>query len=191
MRLVERVFQDLDLEISNAKGNLGYSCISSCGACCFKPDIEASVLEFLPLAYYLFKSGRAEAMYESLVENKTDICVILSTLSSENKSGFCSEYKYRGLICRLFGYSTVRKKESVKSLLVCQQIKEAYSTRIMEINGDEEVKNTLPVCSDYFYRLLAIDYKLATDKFPINTSIQKALAEVLWYFQYRSPKKSA
>ena len=63
VRAVEKVFSSLQKEIESFQGESGLSCVANCGFCCTKADIEASALEFLPLAYALYKKGEAMNWY--------------------------------------------------------------------------------------------------------------------------------
>ena len=57
VRAVKREYLKLDREIANFTRQSGLHCIKGCGECCKKPDIEATPLEFLPLALKLFDEG--------------------------------------------------------------------------------------------------------------------------------------
>ena len=51
---VESLFEKLDQEIAAFQGETTLHCAWGCGKCCFKADIEATILEFLPFANHLF-----------------------------------------------------------------------------------------------------------------------------------------
>jgi hypothetical protein len=57
VQAVESVFHDLDEAISGFQKRSTLHCQFGCGKCCFKSDIEATVLEFLPFAHHLYPSG--------------------------------------------------------------------------------------------------------------------------------------
>ena len=100
---VESVFRKLDEEIAQFQANTTLHCKAGCGKCCFKPDIEATILEFLPFALHLYQEGKAEVWHEKLKTSTADVCMILNP--AQGGTGLCFDYNYRGLICRLFGYS--------------------------------------------------------------------------------------
>ena len=102
--LVEKLFHQLEQETTKFTQTTGIGCVSGCGKCCTSPHVEASPLEFLPWAFHLFLNGEAEKMLASLNENQSATCIIYKALSISGK-GSCSNYKYRGLICRLFGFA--------------------------------------------------------------------------------------
>jgi uncharacterized protein len=183
---VESVFRDLDGAISAFQGATTLHCKFGCGKCCFKPDIEATVLEFLPLAHHLYSQDLAYEWFEKLQTSSQDICLVLNP--TQAAAGLCSIYAHRGLICRLFGYSARINKHGAKELITCQIIKteqqEAYERTSGQINDSEVV--TTPIMSQYYMQLHGIDPDLARDFYPINRAIRKALETVLHYYAYRN-----
>ncbi len=180
---VEKVFDQLDQEIASFQSWSRLHCRFGCGKCCFKPDIEATILEFLPFAHYLYTEGKAEAWLDRLTDAPGSLCLILNP--TQAGAGLCSEYKHRGLICRLFGYSARTNKYGMKELVTCQIIKteqrEEFEKASVEINQEAHV----PVMSHFYMQLHAIDFELTRDFFPINTAIRKAIETVLQYYAYR------
>lgn len=180
---VEQVFQQLDLAISKFQSSSTLHCKFGCGKCCFKPDIEASPIEFLPFAQYLYDSGKALDWFERLRESDGQLCLILNP--TQSGAGLCSEYKHRGLICRLFGYSARVNKYGTRELVTCNIIKSeqtsAYEIAEKSVEGGSDV----PVMSHYYMQLHSIDPDLAREFFPINKAIQRALETVLSYYAYR------
>jgi Fe-S-cluster containining protein len=180
---VAALFKRLDEHIEKFQSWSTLQCKFGCGKCCFKPDIEATVLEFLPFAYHLYQTGLAEQWLEKLSEQDA-ICKILNP--TQAGAGLCTEYPYRGLICRLFGYSARTNKYGKKELITCQIIKteqesacNAASTKI------ENEEAEIPVMSQYYMQLHSIDPEMAKNFYPINIAIRKAVEEVLHYFAYR------
>jgi len=178
---VTNVFDNLDKEISIFQSRTGLHCPAGCGKCCFKPDIEATVLEFLPFAYYLYTSGRADAWLEK--DDKAASCHILNP--TQAGQGLCSHYAHRGLICRLFGYSARTTKYGKPELVTCTVIKEQepYSrTRLLVESGQLEIA----VMNRYYMQLHAIDLDLTRNFYPINRAIRKAIETVMHYYAYRN-----
>ena len=176
---VESVFQKLDEEIAAFQSSTGMHCKFGCGKCCFKPDIEATPLEFLPFAYHLYKEGRAEEWYDKLVSSEEQICVILNP--TQAGAGLCTEYKHRGLICRLFGYSARINKYDGKELVTCNIIKTEQPAEYEKGTTREDI----PVMSQFYMRMHSIDPDLTTEFYPINKAIRKAIECVLHYYAYR------
>jgi Fe-S-cluster containining protein len=182
---VEQILLELDEEIKQFQAWSSLGCKFGCGKCCFKPDIEATPLEFLPFAIHLNKTGQSEAWLYKL-ENLTDdkVCAILNP--TQSGAGLCSEYPYRGLICRLFGFSARLNKYEKKELITCSIIKteqqEKFQEAAVKINEGERV----PLMTDYYLKLHYVDPTLANDFMPINQAIKRALELSLQYFGYKN-----
>ncbi len=57
---VEGLFVELEEQSKQFHEEAGMGCISGCGFCCANPEVPASALEFLPLAFDLYEKGLAE-----------------------------------------------------------------------------------------------------------------------------------
>lgn len=185
VKAVEQVFEKLDQEISQFQGWSGLHCKWGCGKCCFKPDIEATILEFLPFAYALYHADQAFAWLEKLKQSDSSICLILNP--TQSGAGLCTEYKHRGLICRLFGFSARTNKHGKKELVTCEIIKteqvDQYTKAQEKVAQEHE---SIPVMHQYYMQLHAIDYELTKDFYPINVAIRKAIETVLGWYAYRN-----
>jgi Fe-S-cluster containining protein len=183
VQAVEGVFVELDRAIASFQSTSSLHCKFGCGKCCFKPDIEATPLEFLPFAHYLYQNNLAMDWFERLRSSDQPVCLILNP--TQSGAGLCSEYAHRGLICRLFGYSARVNKYGGKELVTCQIIKteqkDAYETSqtIISEGGD------VPVMSHYYMQLHAIDPDLTRDFYPINVAMRRAIEVVMQYYAYR------
>lgn len=180
---VEQVFQKLDTEISKFQEGSTLHCKFGCGKCCFKPDIEATILEFLPFAHHLYRTEKAEEWLEKFGGIDSSICQILNP--TQSGAGLCSEYPHRGLICRLFGYSARTNKYGKHELITCKIIKTDQASAYNEAEQRIENGAPVPVMSDYYMQLHGIDAELTKDFYPINQAIRKALETVLQYYSYR------
>ncbi|MBN8575510.1 MAG: YkgJ family cysteine cluster protein [Cytophagales bacterium] len=179
---VRTVFEQLDARIAAFQNETSLHCKFGCGKCCFKADIEASVLEFLPFALHLYQNKLAEHWHEKLQSTTVPVCLILNP--TQAGAGLCSEYVHRGLICRLFGYSARTNKYGKKELVTCQIIKTeqapAYQSAVDKIDALD-----IPVMNQLYMQLHAIDFELAQKFYPINQAIQHAIETVLQYYAYR------
>ena len=180
VQLVETLFHQLDQESVQFELASGLRCVSGCGKCCTYPDIEASPLEFLPWAYHLFLNGEAEKTLFLLKENTSLTCLIYKPLTLAGQ-GSCGTYKYRGLICRLFGFAANTDKYGNPRLATCKIIKEgqaqAYNSTAEAISKGLYV----PVFTDYYMQLSQIDFHLGNKILPVNKALKTALEEVLQY----------
>lgn len=191
VKAVEKVFDNLEKEINSFQLQTGLHCIAGCGKCCNKPDIDATPLEFLPLAFHWYSQGRAPEMHEQLAKSSSPICTIYNPLTLEDKvNGNCSVYKHRGLICRLFGYGANADKYGQLRLVTCKIIKEQQVENYAKAIADLANNDYVPVFSDYYKKLMQIDFGLANKFLPINEAIKEALEAVMQYYSYRPFRKS-
>ncbi|MFA9190936.1 YkgJ family cysteine cluster protein [Flavobacterium sp. FZUC8N2.13] len=184
--LVEALFAKLDIEIVLFQERSTLGCVAGCGKCCTNPEIDASPLEFLPWAFHLFLNGEAENVLFALKTSSKSSCYIYNPLSLVDKNkGNCSDYPYRGLICRLFGFGANKDKYGQYRMATCKIIKdnqkEAFEKTTIAINNGL----VIPVFTDYYMNLSQIDFKLGNLILPINQALVFAIEEVLQYYVYR------
>ena len=184
---VRSLHAELDSEIRSFQSASGLHCLAGCGKCCLKPDIEATPLEFLPLALSLYHEGVA-AEWQKSIESGDSICKVYN--EGQSGQGKCTRYPDRGMICRLFGYSARKNKYSEKELITCQIIKEdqreAFDEASARINSDMEV----PGAADFYARLRAIDAGLGGVQLPVNRAIAMALDVVMSYYFYKEREQA-
>lgn len=180
---VSSLFSRLDAEIAAFQGWSALHCQRGCGKCCFKPDIEATILEFIPFALHLKKEKKAEDWLERLKKSDASVCLILNP--TQGGAGMCSQYPHRGLICRLFGYSSRTNKYGQKEIITCQIIKTEQETSFRNAQEALNSGSTIPGMSDYYMQLRGIDFELTKEVYPINLAIRKAIETVLQYYAYR------
>lgn len=176
------MFLSLDEEISAFKQNSGLGCKAGCGNCCLKPDIEATILEFIPLAYHLYRDGKALAWLEHPQLNNSR-CINLD--SNQPGVGHCTTYANRGMICRLFGFSAKLNKYGHKELISCQVIKTEQPGAFLAAYAGVVAGSPVPLMRDYYMKMYAIDWELSQKFYPINVAIKKAIETVLHYYAYR------
>lgn len=186
VKLVEELFYKLEIEINTFQSTTSLHCISGCGKCCTTPHIEASPLEFLPWAFHLFLNHKAEETLLELRKSTTSSCYVYRPLNVIDKNnGSCSNYRYRGLICRLFGYAASKDQHGQLRIATCKIIKENQQKKYQETAI--AIKNGLyiPIFSDYYMNLSQIDFVMGKKIMPINEALVYAIEEVLQYYNYR------
>ncbi|GAA4292098.1 YkgJ family cysteine cluster protein [Aestuariibaculum suncheonense] len=187
VKLVEALFSQLDLEISQFQNHSKLQCLTGCGNCCTNATIEASPLEFLPWAFHMYLIGKAEDALKTLKpKTKHSVCHLYSPLNlTDTLLGSCENYRYRGLICRLFGYAASRDKYGKKRLITCKIIKENQQNFYNETMEAINAGLYIPMFTDYYMQLAQIDFKLGHTIVPINKALKLALEDVLQYYAYR------
>lgn len=181
---VEQLFGQLDKETAEFQKTSGLACVTGCGKCCTFPSIEASPLEFLPWAFHLYLTGKAEKMWRRLNKSNGAICQLYTTLSLSGQ-GRCGDYKHRGLICRLFGFAATTDKYGSLRLATCKIIKEGQAERYKTISESIAQGLYVPVFTEYYMQLNQIDFFLGNKIVPINMALKMALEEVMQYYTYR------
>ncbi|MFN3533961.1 MAG: YkgJ family cysteine cluster protein [Desulfatiglandales bacterium] len=169
-RQVEDIFAQLEDHIDRLR-SVGLFCKEGCFDCCMGKSVEATALEFLPMAVFLFDSGELLSWEKKAQEADPEApCVILRP-GSENP---CSCYEKRGLVCRLFGFSFLIGKDGRPQLWACSYLKDRF--RLVPKGVRENLFS--PVVTHYSLRLIGIDPELGSKYYPINTAIHKALQMV-------------
>ena len=187
---VEELFMELELQSKKFHAEAGMGCISGCGFCCSNPEVPASALEFLPLAFDLYEKGVAEELAAQLAaDNSKGVCVVYRAQSDDLSKGFCGNYAKRGLICRIFGASARKNnKTNLKELITCKLLKserpEAFQEVSTRINADLDI----PLATAYYTRLKDVDEALSA-LHPVNEAILLALELVLRYQYYQKGEK--
>ena len=185
IRRVQKLLDEAATHAQHFQKASQMGCPSGCSLCCLKKDIFASPLEFFPLAYHLYQNNKADTFYDEL-EQRTEntICALFSTM---NISGWgCSRYEFRGLICRLFGYSTTSDKNNQRRLVTCKTLKS--TSEFEQLSSTTLLK--APSFPDYYMKLAAIDWQLANESLPINQAIKRAIEIVSSYFDYSGSKRA-
>lgn len=145
-------------------------------------EIETTILEFLPLAYFLYWKNDWEKYLELPHDSPCPF------LNPNQQAGGCTIYPYRSLICRLFGFSTRQNKLEQLELVTCHLIKDKYSEHFFKT--ETQIQQGLmiaPSINQYHWRLYDIDMFLASQFYPITQAIQKALEIVAFDQDYRRP----
>jgi Fe-S-cluster containining protein len=184
---VVEFYASLDKDLATFQKQANYGCITGCSKCCTSPNIEATILELLPYAFYVYKNNQAETIYDSLLSNDSPICSLYKPLQIEVQKGGCSDYAYRALICRLFGSSFTRDKNGESILLACKDIKSTFPDLQVTVNKEAHDGLQVPLATNYYNNLSDIDYNLSKQQYPINEAMRLALEMVLNHFHYSDP----
>lgn len=180
IQALETLNERLDNEIGEFKNETEMDCLPGCGECCLFPEIEATVLEFLPLAYHIYKDGKA-AEYLSRDFSPDAPCILFRKKRGAEDWG-CTLYPYRGMICRLFGFSATLSKEGKPVLATCKHIKKAWPGYQKAM----ENASYIPILRNYYNDLRDINPRLGDSFYPINEAIKRALELVSFTLKYES-----
>jgi len=181
---VEGVFKDLDEHLESMTSDTGMKCLHLCNACCRKTDIEASPIEFIPLAIWLYNSGKVDEFMARLDQSdETGYCVLFSPDAWREGNWGCLNYEKRGLICRLFGFGYRMNRDEVPELVTCKLMKESCPGAVSKARQSGiEIPDKVPLFRNYSMQLYSIDPDLSIQQLPINKAIRFAIEKL--YFNY-------
>jgi len=181
---VENVFKELDEHIDKMTSASGMKCIHLCGECCRKTDIEASPIEFIPLAASLYEAGEVDEFLTRLDRSdETGYCVLFSPEARKVGKWACSNYEKRGLICRLFGFGYRLNREGTPELVTCKLLKESCPNAVAKAqHSGIATPDEVPIFRNYSMQLYSIDPDLAIKLFPINQAIRIAIEKLYFYY---------
>lgn len=181
---VDKVFRDLDEHLALMTSETGMKCLHLCNACCRKTDIEASPIEFIPLAASLYESGKVDEFLIRLDHSdESGYCVLFSPEAWKDGNWGCLNYEKRGLICRLFGFGYRLNREGIPELVTCKKMKENCPEAVAKARQSGcETPDEVPLFRNYSMRLYSIDPDLSIRQLPINKAIRLAIEKL--YFHY-------
>jgi uncharacterized protein len=186
---VEKVFKELDEHIEAATSKTGMKCVNLCNACCMNTNIEASPIEFIPLAAWLYESKIVDEFLIRLDKSdETGYCVLFSPEAWKVGEWACLNYEKRGLICRLFGFGYRLNREGISEMVTCKVMKENCPEAVEKARQwGMEAPDEIPLFRNYSMQLYSINPDLAINQLPINKAIRAAIEKL--YFNYDTDLK--
>lgn len=171
------VYADLDHQIAEFKKRTGIECLRGCTVCCATAKfVEASIFEMLPLSLHFWEEGRAAEILEKLEGIHPEApCILLNPNAPEELSGGCSYYRFRPLVCRLFGFSATVDKNGRPMIALCQPLKDLHSGIAEQL--DQKIREDLPfpLTADFARKVGMIHPRLGQEKYPVNIALLEAL----------------
>jgi Fe-S-cluster containining protein len=174
---LSEVYADLERQIAEFKRRAGIECLRKCTLCCATAKfVEASILEMLPLSLHFWEEGRGEELLEKLEGVHPEApCILLNPDPSDEFPGGCSHYRFRPLICRLFGFSATADKNGNPLVAICKPLNEMEKGIADRIN--ERIRQGLPVplMADFSRRVALLHPHFGQEKYPVNFALREAL----------------
>ena len=171
------VYADLEQRIAAFKRGTGIDCLEKCTHCCATAKfVEASIFEMLPLSIHFWEEGRAQEILEKLEGIHPEVpCILLNPHPSDELSGGCSYYRFRPLICRLFGFSARVDKNGRPAIALCSPLKEFHSGIVERVDQKIREDFPFPLMPDFSRKVAMIDPQLGQEKYPVNIALLEAL----------------
>jgi len=191
-RRVFRIYQEIEKQTLRVRRQTGMVCPDRCGQCCWSRNIEATVVEMIPMVSHLLRSGTMPEILASLdTAGPEDLCVFFRPDMAHREQGFCSEYRYRPLVCRLFGFSARRGKDDQVSAQVCRVIKQADPGACARFDALCR-SGVLPPMRAWFQRIASMDPARGYRLMPINQAWKECIDLFFWRIPrfFRPPKAS-
>jgi len=145
IREIRKVYEVLEEKQKQFCSRFNIHCKGGCGKCCehFNPDITEVEAEFL--AYGLIVEGIDEQVLK-LLENLKEDSEYCPLYNFEDNEHHCSIYKWRPLVCRLFGATASKGKEGEPEFRKCKYNEEGIS---IPSNTLEQFKEDLIFMGDF------------------------------------------
>jgi len=173
---VLELFAAIDGAVGRFQASSGLHCPPGCVECCHSEKVEATVLEMVPMAFRLFRTDQAELLVKRLDRlDGSQRCILFRPDLVDNGGG-CSQYPYRGLVCRLFGFAGSRDRYAQPRLAHCRVMKAMDSAVAPELLAEQLAD--MPLFSEFGLALTALQPALGTRRLPINEALRLALDKV-------------
>jgi Fe-S-cluster containining protein len=184
---VLEVYRCLDGAVAGFSARSHLSCAQGCGHCCTSEKVEATVLECIPLAFELFRTFQAELIIKRLEKIADDKrCILYRQDFSEAGLGGCTQYRYRVVVCRLFGFAGNRNRDGIRQLAVCRVMKNQPGSATITIDLDDP-DYPMPLFAEAGMLITTLHQAMGTRRLPINSALLEALQKVGIFLQLSTP----
>ncbi|MFH1981798.1 MAG: YkgJ family cysteine cluster protein [Pseudomonadota bacterium] len=184
---VELLYLNIDRETAAFSAAAGIVCPEGCGRCCLSETVEASVLELMPMARALFRSGLIDLWVDAIfAAPSSGPCSVFEMDAATRGNGRCRLYGWRPLICRMFGFATRRDKNGNPAFRACREIDAlrpaTASAAVAAVVGGLPV----PLFASYHLQVASLHTSLGSPLMPINKAFQQAVNRYGLLFQMTS-----
>jgi len=173
---IEEIYLQIDRQTTYFSAATGIRCRDGCGICCRSEKVEASVLEMLPLARALFRSGQINDWAQLIFdEDPGRLCRLFRPDPQTADLGRCRFYPFRPLLCRLFGFAAGVDKRGRPVYSACRVVTtidpETSSQAAFAVSEGLPV----PLFSEFHLRAAMVQPELGNPPVPINQALQQAV----------------
>jgi uncharacterized protein len=170
------LYDTIDEKVNVLSKQTGIACKKFCSTCCETPstNIETTIFEMMPLCLDLWQTNMAENILNRI--SSTDPagqCIFYTSGKLHDGVGYCSIYKYRPLVCRLFGFSAVIKKNNEIDIFACSIIKKNFISEISKIK--ENKWDDIILISYYSRQCSSLNASLGEQKYSVNMAVKLGL----------------
>lgn len=171
---VETLYFQIDRETAAFSAATGVACPGGCGRCCAKESVEATLLEMLPMARALFRSGLVDIWADSILAAPSPgRCLVFEPDAAVDGNGRCRWYGWRPLVCRLFGFAARKDKHGIAAFRACRELVNEGAPLVAAL----AVSNGLavPVFASYHLQISSLHATLGSPFMAANKAFQQAV----------------
>ena len=184
------IYEDFDKTIARLPAQFGMHCPPGCGTCCTSAKVEATVLEMLPLAAELWRSGEAEMLLGSYSDRPLPKgCLFFTPDELQFNHGRCRVYPFRPTLCRLFGYAAVRTKTDTRTFAACKLIKTLIPQTVIDVQEYLDGGGEMLLFTEAAQRIATIEPSLDIRR-PINEALFAALEKMGMHLMFSAESES-
>jgi Fe-S-cluster containining protein len=172
----QRAFRQSASKMANS-----VSCPPGCGLCCstFKPDLLMVEADLIAL-HLLTQADDALAQFRKSANVPDSPACPFQNPS--RYGGNCTIYPVRPLICRLFGFSSVREKHGEPDFSLCRHMPGLQGVEPRHFTGAAELQKMFgaipPFMADYAMATIALDPRSDGTSEPIGKAVDAALERI-------------
>lgn len=188
-RQVYRQYIEIEFRIRNLMRLIDFKCPEKCGYCCASHEIESTVVEMYPLMMHILRSGRIEDLIGKLARKKeSDPCIFFEPYPGCSCEGFCTVYRFRPLICRMFSFSGRKRKDGSVEPQVCRILRARDPEGVTRL-GALCREGVVPEMAPYFMKIAGLDPQRGYRLLPFDDALREAIDVFYWrkprYFHNR------
>ena len=171
-----KLYAEMDRKISGFQSSTGLHCPPGCGRCCLSLNVEATILEMIPVAREIHKRREAYQWLKRIEDTGEGFpCVFYLPDPMIHGNGRCIHYRLRPLLCRLFGFAAVKNKYGHPVFATCMHIKKNMPDQVKEVYVMILKGLKVPCFSDFSIRISGMGPSLGGRLLPINLALRIAL----------------
>jgi Fe-S-cluster containining protein len=177
--LADRVlslYGEIDGHIDAFRAATRLCCPPGCGDCCTSDNVEATVIEMLPVAQEILRRGEIEKWLERVaIFDGNKVCVFYEPDAPAPGNGRCHFYSRRPRVCRLFGFAAVKNKYGKQIIVPCVRQKGTVPLAVERALKAGRAGQPVPGFTDFSFQFIGLEPALGTRLLPINRAIELAL----------------
>jgi uncharacterized protein len=167
LRTLPRIYKTIDRNIAKLQKATHMRCLHNCGECCERSRFDIHPIEIFPLVFSLYLKKQLPLYLGRLNQDPTNNQCLFYHVEKPGL-GYCTQYQWRPLTCRVFGFATRRNKYGQDELVCCKLIKEKMPNDFAAAANLVAAGNHIVRMSDYSYQISLLATHLSAKRMSIN-----------------------